>query len=168
MRIIGIDLAGLETNETGFCVLDVTDTEKKDKIQVKRLLYDREILNEIEEKNSEKKIDVIAIDAPFAFPKNGLYRSGEIKLMNRGFKPLSPLFPGMKPLTRRAEMLVKILRNKGFNVIEVFSKASEKIFGLDRSKAANKDEYDALVCALTGKEYLKGKYEDLDGIIIPK
>ncbi|MCD6477912.1 MAG: DUF429 domain-containing protein [Candidatus Aenigmarchaeota archaeon] len=170
MRIIGIDLAGLETNETGFCVLDVVSKEdgEKDKVQVKRLLTDREILNEIDEKNSKKKVDVIAIDAPFDFPKSGLYRPGELKLLKRGFKPLSPLFPGMKPLTRRAKMLVRILRDHGYNVIEVFANASEKIFGLNRGKAANKDEYDAMICALTGKYYLKGRYENVDGIIIPK
>ena len=48
------------------------------------------------------------------------------------------------------------------------SKASEKIVGLDKNKAANKDEYDALICALTGKAYIQGKYEDLNGVIIPK
>ena len=165
MRSVGIDLAGLETNETGFCVLDFNG---EDKVIVKRLLTDREILQEIENVNAEKKIDVIAIDAPFDFPKNGLYRSGEIKLLNRGFKPLSPMFPGMKPLTRRGKLLSTILRKEGYLVIEVFSRASEKILGLKKSKRANEDEYDALICALTGKAYLKGEYEDLDGIIIPK
>lgn len=165
MRAVGVDLAGLETNETGFCVLDFNGEEK---VVVKRLLTDREILHEIERVNEEKKIDIIAIDAPFGFPKNGLYRSGEVKLLNRGFKPLSPMFPGMKPLTRRGKLLSNILRKEGFVVIEVFSHASEKILGLKKSKRANEDEYDALICALTGKAYLKGNYEDLDGIIIPK
>jgi len=165
MRSVGIDLAGLETNETGFCVLDFNG---EDKVIVKRLLTDREILQEIEKVNDEKKIDVIAIDAPFDFPKSGLYRPGEKKLLERGFKPLSPMFPGMKPLTRRGKLLSTILRKDGFLVIEVFSRASEKILGLKKSRRANEDEYDALVCALTGKAYLKGEYEDLDGIIIPK
>ncbi len=166
MRIVGIDLAGLETNETGFCVLD--SEEGKDKVRVKRLLTDREILNEIEEVNEEKKIDVIAIDAPFDWPKEGYFRKCDLLLKARGFSPLSPVFPGMKPLTRRGKMLSTILRNRGFRVIEVFAKASEKIFGLEKKRAVNKDEYDALICALTGKAYLQGKYEDLEGIIIPK
>ena len=165
MRSVGVDLAGLETNETGFCVLDFNG---EDKIIVKRLLSDREIINEIDELNSKEKIDIIAIDAPFDFPSSGMYRICDVKLKNRGFNPLSPLFPGMKPLTRRGKMLSKILIKNGYKVIEVFSKASEKILGLDKSKAANKDEYDALVCALTGKAFLKNNYEDLDGLIIPK
>ena len=166
MRCVGIDLAGLETNETGFCVLD--SEGDKDKVLVKRLLSDREILNEIEEVNEEKKIDVIAIDAPFGWPEQGYFRQCDILLKSRGFSPLSPVFPGMKPLTRRGKMLSGILRKRGFHVIEVFAKASEKIFGLERKKQVNKDEYDALVCALTGKAYLRENFENLDGIIIPK
>lgn len=165
MRSVGIDLAGLETNETGFCILDFNGEEN---VVAKRLLTDREILYEIEDINSEKKIDVIAIDAPFSFPESGMYRPGDVKLKNRGFKPLSPNFPGMKPLTKRGKMLSRILKKDGYKVIEVFSKASEKILGLNKSKNANKDEYDALVCALTGKAFLKNNYENLDGIIIPK
>lgn len=165
MRSVGIDLAGLETNETGFCILDFNG---EDKVVAKRLLTDREIIHEIEDINSEKKIDVIAIDAPFNFPESGMYRPGDVKLKNRGFKPLSPMFPGMKPLTRRGKMLSKILRKDDYKVIEVFSQASEKVLGLNKSKAANEDEYDALICALTGKAFLKGNYENLDGIVIPK
>jgi len=163
---VGIDLAGLETNETGFCVLDSEDN--RDKVRVKRLLSDREILNEIDEVNEERKIDVIAIDAPFGWPEQGYFRRSDLLLQARGFSPLSPVFPGMKPLTRRGKMLSEILRKRGFQVIEVFAKASEKILGLERKKAVNKDEYDALICALTGKAYLQKKYEDLEGIIIPK
>ena len=55
-----------------------------------------------------------------------------------------------------------------YKVIEVFSRASEKILGLSKEPRKNKDEYDALLCALTAKAYLEGNYEDLDGIIIPK
>ena len=166
MRVVGIDLAGLETNETGFCVLDFEGD--KDKIVVKRVLTDREILDEVENINQEKKVGVIAIDAPFDWPEQGYLRKSDIMLKNRGFAPLSPVFPGMKPLTRRGKMISGILKKRGFQVIEVFSKASEKIFGLDKKKAANKDEYDALICALTGKSFLQGNYEDLEGIVIPK
>ncbi len=167
MRAVGIDLAGLETNETGFCVLDF-DEGGKDRVQVKRLLYDREILDEVERLSGEQKVDVVAIDAPFGWPEEGYLRRSDLMLKNRGFVPLSPLFPGMKPLTRRGKMLSEILKKRDFHVIEVFSKASEKILGLDKTRAANRDEYDALVCALTGKAFLQGKYEDLDGIVIPK
>ena len=68
----------------------------------------------------------------------------------------------------RAGKLVRILKDKGFRIIEVFSKASEDVLGLSKEPRKNKDEYDALLCALTAKAYLEEKYENLDGIIIPK
>ena len=68
----------------------------------------------------------------------------------------------------RASKLVKELVQRKYRVIEVFSSASEKILGLSKEPRKNKDEYDALLCALTAKSYLEGNYEDLGGIIIPK
>ena len=88
--------------------------------------------------------------------------------MKNGFKPLSPLFKGMQPLVERAKELVKILKDKNYEVIEVFSKATEEILGLKKDEKANDHEYDSMLCALTGKAYLDKKYENLDGIIIPK
>jgi predicted nuclease with RNAse H fold len=74
----------------------------------------------------------------------------------------------MRLLALRASRLVKVLRERGYNVIEVFSNASEKILGLSKEPRKNKDEYDALLCALTAKAYLEGNYEDIDGLIIPR
>jgi predicted nuclease with RNAse H fold len=158
MRVVGVDLAGKSENPTGFCSLTESGTET-------RLLFkDEEIINEIE----LIKPDCIAVDAPFWMPKFGAWRPCDEKLLRRGFKPISPLLPTMRMLTLRASRLVKILREKNYRVIEVFSNASEKILGLTKEPRKNKDEYDALLCALTAKAYLQGNYEDLDGIIIPK
>lgn len=169
MKIVGIDLAGKESNETGFCVLEINRSELAKKIPkisttTKTLFYDREIIDEVEKANP----DLVCVDAPLNFPEEGYLRRSDKLLKEEGFKPLSPLFPGMKPLTRRGRMLAKILRGKKFKVLEVFSKASEKILGLDKTKAANEHEYEALACALTGKAYLQDRYRDLDGLIIPK
>lgn len=98
----------------------------------------------------------------------GFWRTSDEKLMKKGFQPVSPAFPTMRLLVIRASHLVKVLRDRGYKVIEVFSNASEKVLGLSKEPRKNKDEYDALLCALTAKAYLEGKYEDLDGIIIPK
>ncbi|MFQ6055669.1 MAG: hypothetical protein ACE5J3_06785, partial [Methanosarcinales archaeon] len=115
------------------------------------------------------KPDLIAIDAPFSFPKTGYFREGDSLLRKEGFHPLSPKFPGMQPLVKRAIKIVKILREKNYKVIEVFPRASEKILGLDKEKKANKHEYDALLCALTGKHYLQGKFRSFgrEGIVVP-
>jgi len=158
MKVVGIDLAGKAENPTGFCLLDDSGSHTK------LLFTDTEILKEIE----EVKPDCIAIDAPFWLPKFGAWRPADEKLLKRGFQPLSPLLPTMRLLTLRASHLVSVLRKRGYKVIEVFSNATEKIMGLSKEPRKNKDEYDALLCALTAKAYLEGKYEDLDGIIIPK
>lgn len=159
MKVIGIDPAGKPENPTGFCIL----TEKGSK--AKTIFSDREILKEIE----KTRPDIIAIDAPFSFPEGSYYREGDIKLRERGFPCLSPMFPGMKPLVRRAIKLVGILRER-YRVIEVFPRATEKILGLEKERKANPHHYDALLCALTGKYYLRGEFESLgrEGIIIPK
>jgi hypothetical protein len=158
MKVVGIDLAGKAENPTGFCLLT------EDGSQTKLLFSDTEILREIE----ETKPDCIAIDAPFWIPRVGAWRSSDEKLLKRGFQPLSPLLPTMRLLVLRASHLVKVLKERGYKVIEVFSSAIEKVLGLSKEPRKNKDEYDALLCALTAKAYLEGEYEDLDGIIIPK
>jgi hypothetical protein len=158
MKVVGIDLAGKAENPTGFCLLDETGAKTK------LLFSDMEILKEIE----ETKPDCIAIDAPFWLPQVGIWRSSDEKLLKRGFQPISPAFPTMRLLVLRASHLVKVLKERGYKIIEVFSSASEKVLGLSKEPRKNKDEYDALLCALTAKAYLEGKYEDLDGIIIPR
>jgi hypothetical protein len=158
MKVVGVDLAGKPENPTGFCLL--TDEGS----QTKLLFSDEEILKEIE----EVKPECIAIDAPLWLPRNGIWRTSDEKLLKRGFQPVSPAFPTMRLLVIRASRLVKIIRDGGYFVIEVFSHASEKVLGLSKEPRKNQDEYDALICALTAKAYSEGKYEDLDGIIIPR
>ena len=157
MRVVGLDLAGMDKNDTGFCFLG-------DKIEVKLLKTNQDILDEIE----RVKPTIIAIDAPFDFPFIGEWRPGEAELIKRGFTPVNTRIPSMALLVRRAIGLVKILKERGYRVIEVYSKASAKILGTTKEPRKNKDEYEALLCALTGKAYLEGEAEDLDGIIVPK
>jgi len=158
MRVVGIDLAGKFENPTGFCSMTDEGTETK------LLFTDEEIINEV----NMIKPDCIAVDAPFWLPTRGTWRTGEEKLLRRGFQPISSLLPTMRILALRASRLVNNLRENGYRVIEVFSSASESILGLTKEPRKNKDEYDALLCAITAKAYLEGNYEDLDGIIIPK
>jgi predicted nuclease with RNAse H fold len=158
MKVVGIDLAGKAENPSGFCLLTESGS------QIKLLFTDLEILKEVD----EIKPDCIAIDAPFWMPRVGAWRPCDERLIRKGFKPLSPLLPTMRMLTLRASHLVRILREKGFRVIEVFPRATEIVLSLSKEPRKNEHEYDALLCALTAKAYLEGKYEDLDGIIIPK
>jgi len=155
--IVGLDLAGKPKNPSGFCILNK-------EAETKSLYSDLEILREIE----MVKPKLIAIDAPFWLPRVGAWRPCDQKLIKKGFHPLSPLLPSMHTLTLRAKHLVSVLRGRKYKMIEVFPRATEKILKLSKEPRKNKDEYDALLCALTGKAYLEKKYEDLDGIIIPK
>lgn len=161
MRVIGIDLAGKPENPTGFCVLEA-DGEVKTEIKV--LKEDSEIIKAIE----DAKPDCVAIDAPFWIPQTGFWRRGEELLMKRGFKPVSPKLPSMQVLALRAKGIVENLRKRSLRVIEVSSAATEKILQVSREPKSNEHEYEALLCALTAKFYLDRKFEDLEGIIIPR
>ncbi len=157
MRIVGIDLAGKPENDTGFCILTNESSEAK-------LLHtDTDILAAVE----AAKPEIVAIDAPFWLPR-GNWRPSEELLMKRGFRPISPAFQSMRMLTMRAAHIVRVLAERGYKVIEVFPQATEQILGLSKEPRKNKDEYDALLAALTGKAYLEGKYEDIAGVIVPR
>lgn len=157
MRVVGIDLAGKPENPSGFCLLTEEETETK-------LLYTNlEILKEIE----SVKPQCIAIDAPFWIPKDA-WRPSDKLLIEKGFRPISPLLPSMRMLTMRAKHLVLVLRERKYIVIEVFPRATERILNLSKEPRKNEHEYDALLCALTAKAFLEKCYEDLEGIIIPK
>ncbi len=170
MKSIGIDLAGFPKNPTGVAIM-----ETGGKVKSMICHEDEEILKIIYEENP----DIIAIDAPFSFPKKGYFRKSEIELKKDGFNPLSPLFRGMRPLVERAEKLVKTLREKNYNVIEVLSSAIRKILMVNdvtikkKYPYASKDEIDAILCALTGKLFLEGKTksygsEENDKIVLPE
>ncbi len=158
--VVGIDLAGKPENPTGICVL--TESGAKTRVVFK----DEEILAIIKRVNPK----VVAIDAPLWLPPDNVpWRICEVLLMQRGFRPLSLVLPSMRILALRARGLAKRIKEQcNAEVIEVFANATEKILGLKKERGRSKDEYDALLCALTAKYYLDGKYEDLDGIIIPK
>lgn len=167
MAIIGLDLAGKEKNPTGFALLN-------SKVILKELYSDKEILDE----TVKHKAKVIAVDAPFSFPKEGYFREADLLLKKRGFRVLSPMFPSMQLLVNRAKELIKKVKKKSkAEIIEVFPRAAEKILMIERKKVEEEHrelsdhEFDAMLCALTGKLYLEKNVEAVgkkDKIIIPK
>jgi hypothetical protein len=176
MRIIGLDLAGLEKNPTGFCLLE-------EEIKEICLLYeDQEIIDKIE----RTKPDLIAIDAPLSLPREGNLRKAEIDLRKLGIKFFPPLLLGMKKLTLRAIKLKNIIENKGFEVIEVFPGALYDVLKIPRkskgellkkfnaslNRKLTDHEIDSIACALIGKLFLEGKFskvgDEREGeIVIP-
>ncbi|MBI5332375.1 MAG: DUF429 domain-containing protein [Candidatus Aenigmarchaeota archaeon] len=182
MMAVGIDLAGKETNPTGFCIIEFNDSDSLfgciEKITVEMLYNNNEILDKINPTNP----DIIAIDAPFSRPINRPWRHSEQILLSKGFKPISCQLANMGILADRAIVLNKELGS--YRVIETFSRAVEKILDINKNmlmasvegklenKKLNKDQYDAILCALCGMLHLKSRTEIIgntenDMIVLP-
>ena len=135
-------------------------------MEVMLVYTDEEIIRNVE----ITKPTIICIDAPLSMPRKGEYfRKCDREMISRGYRVLSPRIPSMLILVERGIQLAKRLRELGYRCIEVFPRATERILGLEKERRVNQDKYDALLCALTGKCYLNGKYEavgDEEGIII--
>ncbi|MEM5834556.1 MAG: DUF429 domain-containing protein [Candidatus Aenigmatarchaeota archaeon] len=179
MKVVGIDLAGSEKRETGFCILD-----ESLKAETSILFTDKEIIEEIE----KVKPRVVSIDAPLALPKGRPSLSKKYKnyphlrecdkeLLKMGIKFFPITLGPMRKLTERGIRLKKILEKKGFEVIETFPGAAQDLLKIPRRKEKEKlrkgliklgikgikknvseHELDAITCALVGKLYLEGNY----------
>lgn len=178
MLSIGIDLAGNENNPTGLGLL----TNKS--ITAKTLHSDNEILEFCKDMNP----DIIAIDAPLAFPEGGRFRRADQELIERGHQVLPLTLDGMEKLTERGMKVSEKLRNSDFEIIEVHPKTSGKIITGTKSRAEwisklkeegwgiesnlSKHEVDSILAALTGKLYLEKRTEQVGGrkgkIVIPQ
>jgi len=191
MLIVGLDLAGVKTRPSGFCVL------KKMKVETKLLYSNEVIIKEIQEIKSR----IISIDAPLTLPPGrksieertkSHFRECDRELLKRRIKFFPITLGPMRKLTERGIKLKKILEDKGFRVIEVYPGGAQDVLKIPRKqkglkklregleklgiKGLNKKmsdhELDAVTCALVGKMFLEGKTETLgdpeDGIVMPK
>jgi predicted nuclease with RNAse H fold len=178
MKVVGIDLAGVETKKTGFCILD-----KKLNAKTCILYTDEEITKKVE----DVKPKIVAIDAPLALPKgrkslkeksNIHLRECDKKLLEMGIKFFPITLGPMRKLTERGIKLRKIFEKKGFKVIETYPGAAQDILKIPRKQKGvkklkkgleklgikklndkmNGDELDAVTCALVGKMYLENNY----------
>ncbi len=184
MNTVGIDLAGLPKNDTGFCNLEDKKTTAK------TLKEDEKIIKEIEKFNPE----IIGIDGPLSKPKKGKLRECDQELKRHGALP--PMMSrGMKKLTERAIKISKELENKGYKVKEVLPSATANILGMKRKKGEEKklqkqmielglkgtverrmlsiDELDSILASLTMKLHLDEKTREIGNpeegiIVIPK
>ena len=182
MKAVGIDLAGVETRPTGFCVLD-----ENLNAQTCLLHSDRQIIEMIEQVTP----DVVSIDAPLALPRDRPSLSAKYKnrshlrecdkvLLKMGIRFFPVTLGPMRKLTRRGIKLRKILEDKGFRVIESFPGAAQDLLGMPRkqkgleklrqalikygikgdieNKTVSDHELDAVTSALVGLLYLEGNY----------
>jgi len=191
MSVVGLDLAGVESRPSGFCVLVGMNAETF-------LVYkDEKILKRID----ENKPKVVAIDAPLSLPagrksieqRTAVHlRECDNELLRRGIKFFPITLGPMRKLTSRGIKLRRTLENKHFNVIEVYPGGAQDVLGIPRKqqglkrlkaglkklgvKGLNKEmsdhELDAVTCALVGKLWLEEKsvtYGTSErGIVMPK
>jgi predicted nuclease with RNAse H fold len=197
-RVVGVDLAGSSTRNTGICLLRGMTV-----VDHATLFSDEEILAFIENASPDLIApDLIAIDAPLSLPpgrKSIEERTGEhFRLCDRELlKKRIRFFPitlgPMRSLTTRGIRLKELLVLRGYEVIEIYPGAAQDIWGIVRkqgglsklrkglerlglkglSKTMNGDELDAVSGALVGRLHLQGRSNVLgnfgDGaIVLPK
>ena len=178
--VVGIDLAGSERRDTGFCVMDSKMSS------VTMVLHtDDEIL----QRTTKARPDVVSIDAPLFLPKGreSLEVKGpphfrecdkELLRMHIKFFPIS-LGP-MRMLTARGMRLRSVLEAQGLEVIESFPGAIQDLLKMPRKQEGlshlasalrrygvrmkghgrdlGGDELDAVTSALVGLLYIRGQF----------
>lgn len=180
LPVVGIDLAGSERKDTGFCVMD---PHMRCRIAV--LHTDQEVLR----LTSEAGPSVVSIDAPLFLSKGreSLEKPGpphfrecdkELLRMHIRFFPIS-LGP-MRMLTARGIKLRAALESRGFEVVESFPGAIQDLLGMPRKQRGLRelegalrrygiglglrkggfsgDELDTVTSALAGFLYRNGEY----------
>lgn len=191
MSIVGLDLAGVETRPTGFCILTNMKAQTCD------LFTDKEII----QKTIDAHPHVIAIDAPLSLPpgrksieeRTSIHlRDSDRALLKMGIK-LFPITLGpMRKLTVRGIALRETFEHIGFTVLEAYPGGAQDVWGIPRKQQGlekmraglekigieglNADlsdhELDAATIAYVGKLFLEGKtvvYGDSKlGIVMPK
>ncbi len=190
MSVVGIDLAGVETRPTGFCLLNRNKAET-------RLLYTDE---EIIKQTITSKPRVITIDAPLSLPPgrksieertSNHLRDSDRALLKMGIK-LFPITLGpMRKLTVRGIKIRESFEGMDFKVLEAYPGGAQDVWGIPRKQRGlekmrtglealgieglnvemSDHELDAVTCALVGKLFLEGKsvtYGKPDcGIVMP-
>src|SRR5512136_684035 len=191
VKVIGLDLAGVEERPTGFCQLCGLQTRTRE------VYTDSEILKEVGAASPK----VVAIDAPLSLPpgrqtieqRTGQHlREADRELLRRRIRFFPITLGPMRKLTKRGMNLKAVLEESGFQSIEVYPGGAQDLLGIPRKqqgvdklrvgleglglKGLNNNmsdhELDAVTCAYVGRLFLEGKsgtYGGLEaGIVMPK
>lgn len=188
MSVVGLDLAGVETRPTGFCLL------RDMKAETFLIYEDLEIIKKIEETNPA----IVAVDAPLSLPpgrksiderSNIHLRECDKELRRRRIRFFPVTLGPMRKLTARGIKLRRTLEDKHFRVIEVYPGGAQDVLGIPRKQegldklgkglkklgikgkyaTTTADELDAVTCAYVGRLYLQGKaviYGTVDQAIV--
>lgn len=175
-RIVGLDLAGVETRPTGYCCLTGL------KAQTFQVFTDKEILEKINAANST----IVAVDAPLSLPPGRKtiedrtgehFRASDKEFLRRGIRFFPITLGPMRKLAKRGIGLRHTLEELGVRTIEVYPGGAQDVLGiprkqqgLDKLKAGlevlgitglreglSDHELDAVTCAWVGKLFLEGK-----------
>ena len=183
MKIIGVDLAGTDNNQTGFAIVNGFSTSTS------VLFTDEEIIDAVEKSGA----NLVTIDSPLGYPKGrccldyncecrkyGCMRIGEKQMVKIGVRIFPCGFGGMQKLTTRGMKLRKIFEEKGYEVIETYPGSAQDLLDMPRKKAGleklrnalvdygfkgdvlknviTDHELDAITSSLVGQLYKKGDY----------
>ncbi|MEM0116887.1 MAG: DUF429 domain-containing protein [Conexivisphaerales archaeon] len=179
MLCVGVDLAGSENRNTGFCSMT-------GKMYVKTRLIKSN--NDLLENIRLSKPDLVSIDAPLSLPRGRIslekkgpphLRECDRELIRLGIRFLPLTLGPMRMLTARGMRLKDVLVNEHVKVIECYPGAAQDILGIPRktqsipmlqdkllglgikgdiqARNLTHDELDAITAALVGIMYLKGE-----------
>jgi len=191
MSIIGLDLAGVETRPTGFCVLVGMNVKTS-------LVYaDQEILVKIRQVHPK----IVAVDAPLTLPpgrksleeRNSIHlRDCDRELLKKHIRFFPITLGPMRKLTERGMRLKRVLEEENFVVIEAYPGGAQDVLGISRkqkgleklksglenldlkglSNLMSDHELDAVTCAYVGRLFLEGNAivygNPTTGIVMPK
>ena len=131
MFTVGIDLAGVATRPTGFCILNEFQAETT-------ILYTDD---DIIKKTRDYSPALVAIDAPLWLPPGrksleekdtNHLRDSDRELLKKGIKLFPPTLGPMRKLTARGILLRETLENLGFKVIEAYPGGAQDIWSIPR------------------------------------
>ncbi|MFH0861491.1 MAG: hypothetical protein V1875_00535 [Candidatus Altiarchaeota archaeon] len=182
MRVVGLDLAGIQKNGTGYCLL--LESGGKKTVSTRILHSDAEIIDALK---CDSPLDLVAVDAPLKYDGN---RRGCDDILN-GYGALPVSLRGMETLAKRGKAFADELTVSGFKFIEVHSVSSAKILGIHHkgdfpmqkammgldlegdlnSRILLRDELDAVAAAVTAYLHLIGHTKNVGDcrgeIVIP-
>lgn len=180
ITVLGLDLAGIPKNGTGFCIMSDSDGKS---VKTGIVHSDSSIIGLVE----SSKPMLVAVDAPLVY--QGVPRDCDSLLAGYGVLPVT--LSGMSVLAKRGVHMASSLSDMGTQAIEVSVKACAKLLGvynkddfsmqknlmsLDISgdinrKIMSRDELDAIICAMTAYLHLGGSTktvgDESGSIVIP-
>lgn len=134
MKFCGIDLAGSEKGNTGFCIID----GKRMRAQI--LHSDEEIIAEL----GKEKPEIVGIDAPLSLPpgrkritdrRGAHFRECDLELRRMGIRFFPITIGPMRMLTERGMRLAERIRMMGMRVEEAYPGAAYDLCRVPRKDA---------------------------------